>query len=1036
MSLSHNQMAYAAILSTMMFGAMFVGVSGYMQTDSDIGGYEDQSEGSLDPGDGATSKYQDNDGDGLADAMELSTYGTDPTKRDTDGDGLEDGWEIANGLNPLDDGEGDDDDPDNAETTPDTEAEISEGDPWPDPDDGPHGDPDKDGLTNTEEANLGTDPRKPDSDDDGLNDRWEAMYTTIVNWNGENITMFDPLDGNWNCSMITDDATRLQVIMPRFDEISGREESFADMHMNGFVSCDAVDDSDSDGLLNYEEERWGTNPNSHDSDGDLLTDPVEIGFGKAENGNIEMDMHCGVTLLNSIYKKAPFHDVSGDDGLSWFLEDMDEDGFLNGPGDWDTDGDGMPDGFEHCYGDLSDHPLAGMGADPGHILKPANSSDSYGDWDEDGLSNVEEYKVADDFGPDNYTSPWLEDTDSDGMPDGWEATNGLHPRDGANADEDPDRDGWDADGDGGVYYNELENSATVKVIHFAIGDFVSSNETVMTVQITLPGGITQHVPIAAPVSGYVYEFGENVTINYKFTSRLKQLMLIVEESEQFTNIMEYNAKDRDGDGIIDGRSTDPLVFDTDGDGLRDGIEVMGWDILVVNKGTQTVRVTSDPGVWDTDDDGLSDYREFSEICDQGGNASNADTDGDGLGDYTEAVHGFEWDGEAYSTSPCMFDTDNDGLEDGEEVIEGQDLYITHANNSDTDDDGLDDGSEVLHVPRPWQNPTNPLVNDTDGDGMLDGWEMQVRSLEDNTNSHSLWVVAEPWLPPNCNSMSQCGVEAGGYLFQNQNQGFLLEKQFAIGEMNLSGFALPENPKCSCQGRWALNPAIGSLKDDTYDVDNDTLANSAEAPDRWNTNPVDDDSDGDNLPDGWEVDYSQQALEDGLVDNSTLSAYGARGLMDPSLIDSDFDGINDGEEDPDNDGLNRTGLYNRYCPDWDDPAGSNCHIDPYTPDGAKFYNNLENFTNFEEFQNGTNPISNDTDGDSWEDGPEVYHQDHDGDGMATGWEFYFEFDPMDPADKLADFDGDGKHNYCEYYWNTNPNNRNSFPGQGQSCNDIE
>jgi len=1036
MSLSHNQMAYAAILSTMMFGAMFVGVSGYMQTDSDIGGYEDQSEGSLDPGDGAISKYQDNDGDGLADAMELSTYGTDPTKRDTDGDGLEDGWEIANGLNPLDDGEGDDDDPDNAETTPDTEAEISEGDPWPDPDDGPHGDPDKDGLTNTEEANLGTDPRKPDSDDDGLNDRWEAMYTTIVNWNGENITMFDPLDGNWNCSMITDDATRLQVIMPRFDEISGREESFADMHMNGFVSCDAVDDSDSDGLLNYEEERWGTNPNSHDSDGDLLTDPVEIGFGKAENGNIEMDMHCGVTLLNSIYKKAPFHDVSGDDGLSWFLEDMDEDGFLNGPGDWDTDGDGMPDGFEHCYGDLSDHPLAGMGADPGHILKPANSSDSYGDWDEDGLSNVEEYKVADDFGPDNYTSPWLEDTDSDGMPDGWEATNGLHPRDGANADEDPDRDGWDADGDGGVYYNELENSATVKVIHFAIGDFVSSNETVMTVQITLPGGITQHVPIAAPVSGYVYEFGENVTINYKFTSRLKQLMLIVEESEQFTNIMEYNAKDRDGDGIIDGRSTDPLVFDTDGDGLRDGIEVMGWDILVVNKGTQTVRVTSDPGVWDTDDDGLSDYREFSEICDQGGNASNADTDGDGLGDYTEAVHGFEWDGEAYSTSPCMFDTDNDGLEDGEEVIEGQDLYITHANNSDTDDDGLDDGSEVLHVPRPWQNPTNPLVNDTDGDGMLDGWEMQVRSLEDNTNSHSLWVVAEPWLPPNCNSMSQCGVEAGGYLFQNQNQGFLLEKQFAIGEMNLSGFALPENPKCSCQGRWALNPAIGSLKDDTYDVDNDTLANSAEAPDRWNTNPVDDDSDGDNLPDGWEVDYSQQALENGLVDNSTLSAYGARGLMDPSLIDSDFDGINDGEEDPDNDGLNRTGLYNRYCPDWDDPAGSNCHIDPYTPDGAKFYNNLENFTNFEEFQNGTNPISNDTDGDSWEDGPEVYHQDHDGDGMATGWEFYFEFDPMDPADKLADFDGDGKHNYCEYYWNTNPNNRNSFPGQGQSCNDIE
>ena len=1030
MSLSHNQMAYAAILSTMMFGAIFVGVSGYMQNENS---FENQGQDSLDPGDEAISKYEDNDGDGLADSMELSTYGTDPTKKDTDGDGLEDGWELAHGLNPLDDGEGDDEDPDNAETTPDSEADVSEGDPWPDVDDGPRGDPDKDGLTNTEEAALGTDPRKPDTDDDGLNDRWEASHTTTKNWNGENITMFDPLDGNWNCSMITDDATRLQVIIPRFEDVDGRAESFDDMHVNGYVSCDAIDDTDSDGLLNYEEERWGTNPNSQDSDGDLLSDTVEVGFNKNADGKVKLTMHCGDSLLTPIYKFPPFHAASGEDELSWFLQDMDDDGMMNGPSDWDTDGDGMPDGFEHCYGDLSEHPLAGAGADPGHVLNPANSTDSYGDWDEDELSNLMEYKVADTFGADNYTSPWLKDTDGDEMPDGWEAENGLHPRDGSNADEDPDRDGWDADGDGGVYYEELENSATVKVIHFEIGDYVKANETVMTVQITLPGGITQQVPLPSPVNGYVYEMGENVTINHRFTSRTKLLMTVVEEHEQFTNIMEYNARDMIYTG---GRSTNPLVSDTDGDGLLDGIEVMGWDILVVNKGTNTVHVVSNPGKWDSDEDGLSDFREFSEICERGGNATNPDTDGDGLGDYEEAVNGFDWEGESYFTSPCTFDTDNDGLNDEEEVIEGEDTYITHANNSDTDDDGLKDGSETLFVPRDWQDRTNPLVNDTDGDGMLDGWEMQILSLEDNTNSHSLWVVAEPWLPPNCNSMSQCGLEAGGYLYQNKNMGFILEKKYGTEEMNLSGFAIPDNPKCSCKGRWALDPSAGSMKDDTFDIDNDTLSNSAEAPDRWNTNPIDDDSDHDNLPDGWEVKYSQMALEEGLVDNSTLSAYGARGLMDPSLADSDFDGINDGEEDADNDGLNRTGLYNRYCPDWDNPTGSNCHIDPNTPDGAKFYNNLENYTNFEELQNGTNPISNDTDGDSWEDGPEVYHQDHDGDGMATGWEYYFEFDPYDPVDKLADFDGDGKNNYCEYYWNTNPNDRTSFPGQGQSCNDLD
>ena len=79
---------------------------------------------------------------------------------------------------------------------------------------------------------------------------------------------------------------------------------------------------------------------------------------------------------------------------------------------------------------------------------------------------------------------------------------------------------------------------------------------------------------------------------------------------------------------------------------------------------------------------------------------------DGLGDQAEALNGFSWYGEEYFTSPCMYDTDNDGLEDGEEVILGQDNFLTHANNSDTDGDGLIDGNEVLFVPRPFQNPTN------------------------------------------------------------------------------------------------------------------------------------------------------------------------------------------------------------------------------------------------------------------------------------------------------------------------------------------
>ena len=44
----------------------------------------------------------DTDGDGINDYAEIFTYGTDPTKWDSDGDGMSDGWEVANGHNPLD----------------------------------------------------------------------------------------------------------------------------------------------------------------------------------------------------------------------------------------------------------------------------------------------------------------------------------------------------------------------------------------------------------------------------------------------------------------------------------------------------------------------------------------------------------------------------------------------------------------------------------------------------------------------------------------------------------------------------------------------------------------------------------------------------------------------------------------------------------------------------------------------------------------------------------------------------------------------
>ena len=1036
MSMSHNQMAYAAIVSTLIFGSLFVGTTGFFQTSEGAGDYDSAVDDDLIGSGTDPTASTDSDNDGLPDRLEAQ-FGTDPNDEDTDKDGMLDGWEVQNGLNPLDNGESDDSENDPTDANSE-DAEIQEEtDSWPDPDDGPSGDPDRDGLINSVEQALGTDPMRADTDNDGLNDKWESQYSYEEITPAGNVTLFDPLSGNWGCLLL--DAGTIQIMRDHFDGNDGRPEWESLANPSGQHSCDMVLDTDSDGLANIEEEEYGTNPTLKDSDGDLLDDIVEIS-NSTVGINFKTGRDCGTSSISSLSKNAPFGELAVENGLSWFLEDMDGDGLFNGPSDWDTDGDGMPDGFEFCFSHISEHPLTGGSIAVQQLLDPANNSDGYGDWDEDGMNNLEEYKVSELF--EQPTSPWHADTDDDGMPDGWEASNGLDPRNSLNANEDPDHDGYDNNSNGKVVYDELESMARVAAIDVEIDQYVGANETVARAQITLSGGNQQIVPIVAPSAGYVYSI--NVEVNDLIESRLFVWIEIVEEDERFTNLEEYNARyecspncSKNPDSIVTGRSTDPLNPDTDGDGLKDGIEVIGWDILVVNRGVQHVRVTSDPGIWDTDNDGLSDFKEFDDVCDTGSNASNADTDGDGLGDQTEALNGFSWYGEDYFTSPCMFDTDNDGLEDGEEVILGQDNFLTHANDPDTDDDGLIDGDEVLFVPRPFQNPTNPLQNDSDLDGMLDGWEMQVESLEDNSKSHSLWVATDLWLPPGCESMLNCGLDEGGYIWKNWLGGFILEKKYEIHEMNLTNFQVPSNPLCDgCYGRWALDPSFGSLKDDTYDVDNDTLANSAEAPDRWNTNPVNDDTDGDLLPDGWEVAYSLQAVERGLVENLTAEANGARGVMDPAMKDSDLNGVDDGQEDPDRDGLNRSGLISKYCPSYDDPTSSNCHINPDTPDGKRFYDNLENYTNYEEFINGTNPVANDTDSDDWDDGPEVYYQDHDDDGMATGWEYYFNFDPYDGADRTLDTDGDGHLNYCEYKWDTNPRDINSFPGQGQLCNAFE
>jgi len=124
------------------------------------------------------------------------------------------------------------------------------------------------------------------------------------------------------------------------------------------------------------------------------------------------------------------------------------------------------------------------------------------------------------------------------------------------------------------------------------------------------------------------------------------------------------------------------------------------------------RVTKDVTLPDSDGDGLSDSIENSFCTDP----NDADTDDDGISDGTEdANHNGIWD--ANETNPCSIDTDGDGIQDGTET--GITDFVP-----DPDGAGPLLGTDTT-IFLPDLDPlttTDPLLKDTDGDGLTDGEE--------------------------------------------------------------------------------------------------------------------------------------------------------------------------------------------------------------------------------------------------------------------------------------------------------------------------
>ncbi|MEO8603138.1 MAG: hypothetical protein ABI629_11235 [bacterium] len=150
------------------------------------------------------------------------------------------------------------------------------------------------------------------------------------------------------------------------------------------------------------------------------------------------------------------------------------------------------------------------------------------------------------------------------------------------------------------------------------------------------------------------------------------------------------------------------IRDSDGDGVPDNVEQLGWIVTVHNtNGTTTQReVTGEPTLADTDGDGLDDKLELQ----IGSDPRRRDTDGDGLDDYEEY-------NVVYSDTNSQ-DSDDDGIDDKLEV----EFFKTNALLADSDGDGFDDGQELFEMNRDPRIADLPAPDFTVGDVRLQIYE--------------------------------------------------------------------------------------------------------------------------------------------------------------------------------------------------------------------------------------------------------------------------------------------------------------------------
>jgi phosphatidate phosphatase APP1 len=901
---------------------------------------------------GTPEEVIDTDDDGVSDTAEVTRYGTDIENNDTDDDVVPDGWEAQHARFN--------------ETFRDFRPDPARADA--------NEDIDGDGLTNVQEYRNDTDPHAPDTDDDGFPDGWEVR---------SGLDPTSPTDPDADCS----------------DNGLTNEEEFE----RGTLAC--REDSDGDGIAD-QAEIDGVWSFGGDEDEFEPTDPAKLstgGSGAADGWLIYHDLDPHVA-------KHFTADPDGDELSTTREWKHNVARGLTDPADWeealdpttsDTDGDGLPDGWEVRQG-----------------LDPLDPEDGNLDPDGDGLTNGQEFEAG--------TDPETADTDGDGLSDGEEVDGYEITVDGDTIEVQSNPLIEDTDGDGLSDFQEREGRAngtefpaTNPLSSDTDGDRLSDGDEVFaleppdildpTVSDTDNDGLldgeewdlwTSKAERARTDAGYA------ARIEAQTRRTVEDVVEILEptgdlDDDGMPNILDPNADTpedqsslpeaeqetlKDGEEVFppsrSGRTlppSDPSLRDTDGDELPDS-----WEREHTQYSTDLGGWLLDPRRADSDGNGVPDNEEDMET-----NCYGSDAGGDGVPWWDEAFTN-ELELER-GTDPLDCDTDDDGLPDGWEVeaarrAQGSGTQIQlNPGNADSDGDGTPDAGEVSPIPVPdteaflWAEAAACTEDATrTGKGVcLYRWGEGVpdRSLDTDRTASPLVEIADD----NCTPGQECHLVRA-----TLSLGHEVELQTDPSRADTDGDGYVD----AWEALHGLDPAdASSPPPDATDPDEDELETADEY--QAGTDPFNPDTDqnGRGLPDGVDVNPLDPTDDSG---------------------DCDWDGIDDPEEAQSN-------TTDAGTPDTD---GDGLLDQTYNPDGCEVDGEV-----LREPEPGVDliaiPNPNEDPDDPSDDflgettfGTKASAWETNNDDLPDGWKALYDLDPG-TSHTTTDTDGDGLTDTDEY-----------------------